>query len=80
MIIVFYSIIILCIFAVYLYPNLEITKNFKANRWFIPAIAPVLIGSYLVILNAVHTDKWSYLFKNKYWFLLIAVVSYLFPL
>lgn len=65
-------------FALFEYKNHDFLRYFKAARWFIPAVTPVLIGSYFAILNY----KRDGLLKssNSLLVLSVALVLYLSPL
>lgn len=75
------SIILLCLISIHIYPMYSVFNNYRVERWFIPAIAPVLIGSYFAILKNNQLSKWQIYFNSSSKRLLfIGVVLSLFPL
>lgn len=57
-------IILLCALAYIFYPTMSELRNYKAGRWFIPAIAPIIQGSifaYFIFKNPTNENY----FKNK---------------
>ena len=75
-----FLILVLCILAVYIYPNLTFTKLFSFNRWFIPAVAPIIIGSFFALLIDNQEDKFRNYFTQKPFVILMGFILYLFPL
>ena len=39
-------ILFVCILSVYLFPEFPFASNYKTSRWLIPAVAPIIIGSF----------------------------------
>lgn len=54
----------------------NLTRGFFTNRWFIPAIAPIMIGCAASILLFQKTAKYELLFNNNIWALLIAILLF----
>ena len=78
---VFISLILMaCIVAVYIYPTLDFTANYKYTRWFIPAVAPIIIGSFFAWLIDKNEDKFSSYFRRKKTFLRVGILLFLSPL
>jgi peptidoglycan/LPS O-acetylase OafA/YrhL len=75
-----YSIIILCVLATFIYPHLEVSKYYYTSRWFIPAIAPVLIGSYFSVLNYISSTKFESIARKEALMILVGFLLFLFPL
>ena len=75
-----FLILLACIISIYLYPNLAFTKGFFPNRWFIPAVAPVLVGSLFAVLINNRDEYYEHYFKQKNKTILIAIILFLFPL
>ncbi len=73
------GIILTCIAAVYLYPLIPLTEHFKSERWFIPAVAPIMIGSFFAWFIHYYAT-----FSNQYFSspksLLSGILLFLFPL
>ncbi len=69
-----------CIVAYFTFPGLELTQHYHTSRWFIPAAAPIFVGSYFAILNHGGKEKWLRFFKHKYLVTLIAFLLFVYPL
>ncbi|MCB9499650.1 MAG: hypothetical protein H6690_00100 [Erysipelotrichaceae bacterium] len=50
------------------------------SRWFIPAVAPVMIGSLTSIINHFYNNKLSFLFSKNLNYLLLSILLFCFPL
>lgn len=74
------AIVIICIVAHYLLPGITALENFKTSRFFIPAVAPIMIGSLFAILNQKNEQKWSVSFHENKWILTLFIVLFIFPL
>jgi peptidoglycan/LPS O-acetylase OafA/YrhL len=72
-------ILILCGMATFLWSKFEFTSNFKSERWFLPAVAPILIGSLFAVIIS-KTDKYQLKYHLNYKLLLIAILLFLFPI
>lgn len=73
-------ILIGCILAVYLYPDLPFTNGFKSNRWFIPAVAPIMIGSFFAWLIDKQEDTYSRYYVQKHIAIWLGLILFMTPL
>lgn len=73
-------ILILCIISLYIYPELTFTKSYKSGRWFIPAVAPIMIGSFFAWLIDENESKYSDYFKQNKTYIWAGFILFLFPL
>jgi len=80
LIITLFFLVSLCVAAFYIYPHLEIIKRFRSIRWFLPAVAPILIGSYFAILHHFNFKKIKQLMTSTQWPLVFSGILFLFPL
>lgn len=69
-----------CVIAIHQYPTFSFTKGFRPSRWFIPAVAPIVIGSFFAWLINNQEGKYRTYFKQKNKYLLIGLLFFLFPL
>lgn len=74
------GIIAMCLIGYYVLPTLELAKHYHTDRWFFPAVAPIIIGSLFAILNKVYAENWNRSFNRNYWRLIIAITLFVFPL
>ncbi len=72
--------LLLCSLAYFIFPRLEITQHYHTSRWFIPAAAPIFIGSLVAIFNQKKAKKWTLLFYKNTTFILLAFALFLYPL
>ena len=81
--------LLVSIAAVYLLPQVSfnwhnksylLDDTFQLERWFIPAIVPVMIGSAAGILVNYRYNQLELILRNKFIWLSIAVLFYLCPL
>lgn len=71
----------LCLYALlHLYPTLSFGANYKTSRWFIPAIAPVMIGSLFAILNHETENALIVRYRQHLLTLAIGITLFCFPL
>ncbi len=54
--------------------------NYYMMRFFIPAVAPILIGSYFSILIQSNLKKWKSFFSQNKRIFLYSILLFLFPL
>ncbi len=82
------SIVVLCILARIYLPLLSISHNGKVyplktysflDRWFLPAVAPIMIGAVFSYIEFTREGKFRYLFAGKYLFLAIALGTFFLP-
>lgn len=73
-------ILIACIISINTYPYLAFTNNFKPERWFIPAVGPIVIGSFFAWLIDKNDKKYSGYFERKQLLLWIGIIMFIFPL
>lgn len=66
--------------AAFVYPKLWFAPFFNMDRWFIPAIAPVMIGSGFAVLNFFPTTGWQTFFAENKRTLIIGCLLFLYPL
>lgn len=66
--------------AAFVYPKLWFAPSFNMDRWFIPAIAPVMIGSGFAVLNFFPQAGWRNFFVEKKRILMIGCLLFLYPL
>ena len=82
-------IIILCLLAnLYLY-NLSISYHhklyflkdiFKLSRWFIPAVAPIIVGTIFSYGGIIYQNTFKKIFENNRYLIIISLLFYLSPL
>jgi len=72
--------LLLSLVAVYAFPHWDLTHNFKSMRWFIPAAAPIIIGSLFAILVHNKEREDLVMLRNSNWLLAGAVILFLAPL
>ncbi|UKN01981.1 acyltransferase [Paracrocinitomix mangrovi] len=78
---VFIALIIMaCFAALYIYPQYYFVNHYKTERWFIPAVAPVIIGSLAALLINQKDAVFGPYFKQKYASVLVGLLLFLFPL
>jgi peptidoglycan/LPS O-acetylase OafA/YrhL len=75
----------LCLLSFYVIPetyellfNEEIYKYFKWDRWLIPAVGPIMVGSVFAVLNKYYLAKIS--FVQSPTGLMIAITCFLYPI
>jgi len=73
-------IILSCIAAVLILPVTTFAVNFRTGYWFIPAVAPIIIGSLFAYLNRNQFQNLNLQILNSNKLLLIAFVLFIFPL
>jgi peptidoglycan/LPS O-acetylase OafA/YrhL len=82
------SIIILCFLARVYLPLMSIHHNGKVyplntysylDRWFLPAVAPIMIGAVFSYIEFTREEKFRFLFAGKYLFLVIAICTFFMP-
>ena len=73
-------ILVLCLIGYYILPNLEIAKHYHTDRWFFPAVAPIIIGSLFALINYIKSDNWKGQFLRNYWFIILGLILFLYPL
>lgn len=74
------GIIIMCLIGYYIFPTIEVTKHYHTDRWFFPAVAPIIIGSLFAVLNKRYAENWKSNLQSNYWLLIIGVGLFLYPL
>ena len=73
-------ILITCIISIHIYPYLTIANNFKLERWFIPAVGPIIIGSFFAWMIDKNEKKFNVYFEQKQLSLWVGITLFLFPL
>ncbi|MCT4581510.1 MAG: acyltransferase [Flavobacteriales bacterium] len=74
------GILIMCLIGYYLFPTLAVADHYHTDRWFFPAVAPIIVGSLFAILNNRYSEKWKIHFHSKYWYLIAGIGLFLYPL
>lgn len=74
------GVIALCVLAVLMFKKFEWANDYNTERWFIPAVAPVLIGSAFGILNQMNLKNWNRLIEKNTLLLFSSLVLFLSPL
>ena len=69
-----------CVLSYFVFPELEISSNYHTDRWFIPAAAPIIVGSYFAVLNHFYSVKWKEKIANNLRVILLAIALFLYPL
>lgn len=75
-----------CIVAIYVFPNIRVNDNnllgelFFVNRWLVPAVAPIMIGSGIAIFVHNNHERLSVFVKNNNILLWAAFLLYISPL
>lgn len=75
---IIFLILLACIYPNSVYPNSLFTENFKTSRWFIPAVGPIIIGSFFSLL--INIEKWEIYFKKNHITIVLGILLFLFPL
>lgn len=75
-----FFILIACIISINIYPYFSFTGNFKPERWFIPAVGPILIGSFFAWLIDQNERKFGAYFEQKQLPLWIGIIMFALPL
>lgn len=70
----------LCVFAHLFFPELEVSKSYHTDRWFVPAAAPIIVGSYFAVLNHFYEAKWKEKMTKNYWSILLGAGLFVYPL
>jgi len=66
--------------VLYNYNSFSFSDAYHVNRWFLPAAAPILIGSLAGILNHFQPDKIAFLFSKNYYLLFTGILLFVSPL
>ncbi len=69
-----------CIAGYYIFPSMGITSSYRTSTWFIPAVAPIMIGSFAALLEAHYREEWKKRFIGNKRILFLAVILFLYPL
>ncbi len=69
-----------CVAGYYIFPSMNITNSYRTSTWFIPAVAPILIGSFFAILEAHNRETWKNYFNGNHRILILAILLFLYPL
>lgn len=77
---VMFSFIVFCVVGYYWFPELEVNEHYHTQRWFLPAAAPIIIGSYFALLNHLSPDKWQSIMNKNYWIIVLGVFLFVYPL
>lgn len=78
--ILIFSILMTCIIAVYIYPEISFTSKFRSLRWFIPAVAPIMIGSFFAWLIDKQEEIYSTYISQKNTIIWAGLILFLSPL
>jgi peptidoglycan/LPS O-acetylase OafA/YrhL len=70
----------LCVLSVFIYQNIEWTKYYNSERWFFPAIAPVLIGSAFAMVQQLQSEKWKGFIQKDLPVFFISMLCFFSPL
>ena len=73
-------VLVTSIISVYIFPELTFTSNYKSSRWFIPAVAPIIIGSFFAWLIDKNNKIYSSYFRHKKTLLWVGIILFLCPL
>ena len=74
-------ILILSCIASYVLPTFKFTEGYYTERWIIPSVAPILIGSYFAYLTIYSSKRVVYFFQNFGKALLfVAIFLFVYPL
>ena len=73
-------VVFLCVFAIWYLPKLEWVFDYKHTRWFIPAVAPIIIGSFFAVLNTYKPKIIKQLISGDLICLLLITLLFLSPL
>ena len=68
------------VLAIIYFPSIQEFQNYRPLRFFIPAIAPILLGSFAAILNLRFKHKMTHFSQNEILWPAIILVLYFFPL
>lgn len=72
--------LVICVLGYYVLPELEVNNKYHSQRWFIPAAAPIVIGSYFAILNHFNSGKWEKLMASNYLPIGLGFILFVYPL
>jgi peptidoglycan/LPS O-acetylase OafA/YrhL len=75
-ILLIYGIVIVSLLFSYLHPDIARLKGYSPGRWFIPAVSPILVGSYFALLNHSYKEKWSQSINKNYKFLFLSIALF----
>ncbi len=73
-------IVVLCVVNYLILQDTSIAEEYRFNRWFIPGVGPIMIGSATAILKSKFNDAWQNKFEGNFKPIVLAMVLYLFPL
>lgn len=78
-------IILLCVLAKHFLPLISVddtlvSRYYKVNRWFFPAVAPIIIGSLIAVLEFRFQDLIAPYLKKKMAFMLLSLALFFSPL
>lgn len=75
------GILLLCVMGTYTFPKIPELGHLRIERMFIPAVGPIMIGSFFAILLTRFPNRSKLLFtQNNYRLLAIGLLLFLFPL
>lgn len=77
---VFLLVIGTSILALMFFPTMTAFENYRPLRFFIPAIAPIILGSFSAVLNLNFRQRMKQLSVKKFLFPVAFIVLYCFPL
>jgi peptidoglycan/LPS O-acetylase OafA/YrhL len=81
-------IIVLCILTSIILPGIAIPYHGKIipldtysflNRWFLPAVAPIMFGALFSYLLIRHEQVWKFYFFKKHFLLFVAMLLFFLP-
>ena len=72
--------LIVCIISSCIYPEWVLTKDFRSIRWFFPAVAPIIVGSFFSLLVDQNKTFYSNYFKQRKGFLYVGIALFISPL
>lgn len=77
--IVIFTILIACIACFFILPRTSFQHTYYVSRWFIPAVAPILVGSYAAFINQKRPNL-STRFRSNKRVLIYSFILFVFPL
>ena len=73
-------IVVLCVVSYLVIQGTEIAATYRYNRWFIPGVGPIMIGSVFAILKHGNASIWKRYFQADRWMPILAFTLFLFPI
>ena len=73
-------VIILSAFLLFYIPSFEMAQEYRMNRWFLPAIAPIMIGSLGAVVYSSNKERVEEKLQSKWTVLILCLLLFISPL